>query len=308
MLDLIDFSCWNVYDGASEGSGRSEKIWLKSENGSMGLFKFPKINPSDNKETTEHISEHLAYKIGKVLGIPTAKVDLGVYNGRIGCMSHFVCEEKEILSEGIWFISSKFPQYDADKMINMADGKYYCLNHLLEAVPNILSNTMWMKMILFDFIIGNSDRHQSNWAILIKREKEHSLRLRWCPLYDNGSSLCCYINEEECEKFLGNDKTRFESLVDSKSRSLIRIDGTKKSLPTHREVVSFLLNNYAASKEIAKDIILKLSSIKIEEFLVEYPDDILYVNKKRLINKFLNRKCEILNELLKEVESGEEKK
>ena len=97
-------------------------------------------------------------------------------------------------------------------------------------------------------------------------------------------------------------------MVDSKSRSLIRIDGTKKSLPTHREVVSFLLNNYAASKEIAKDIILKLSSIKIEEFLVEYPDDILYVNKKRLINKFLNRKCEILNELLKEVESGEEKK
>ena len=44
MLKPIDFSMWNVYDGASEGSGRSEKIWLKSDNGEIGLFKFPKIN------------------------------------------------------------------------------------------------------------------------------------------------------------------------------------------------------------------------------------------------------------------------
>lgn len=308
MVAIIDFSTWNVYDGASEGSGRSEKIWLKSDEGSVGLFKFPKINPSDNKETTEHISEHLAHKIGNIIGVPTAKVDIGRYNGRIGCMSHFVCEEKEILSEGIWFISSKFPQYDADKMINMADKSYYCLNHLLETVPNILSSTIWMRMILFDFIIGNSDRHQSNWAILIKRENEHSLRLRWCPLYDNGSSLCCYVNEEETKKFLGNDKNRFESLVDSKSKSLIRIDGTKKSLPTHRQMVRFLLNNYSASKEIAKDIVSKFSCIKIEELLDEYPENILSANKKSLISKFLNRKCEILNELLKEVENNEENK
>ena len=37
MLKLIDFSKWNVYDGASEGSGRSEKIWLKSDVGEIPL-------------------------------------------------------------------------------------------------------------------------------------------------------------------------------------------------------------------------------------------------------------------------------
>ena len=31
MINIIDFSNWKEYDGASEGSGRSEKIWLKSD-------------------------------------------------------------------------------------------------------------------------------------------------------------------------------------------------------------------------------------------------------------------------------------
>ena len=59
------------------------------------------------------------------------------------------------------------------------------------------------------------------------------------------------------------------------------------------------------SKEIAKQIISKLSAEKIDELLIEYTDDILSETKKSLIKKFLMRKCEILNELLKEVENDE---
>jgi hypothetical protein len=92
----------------------------------------------------------------------------------------------------------------------------------------------WIQMLLFDFLIGNSDRHQSNWAILIKPsfdKKKISFRVRWSPLYDNGSSLCCFINNEELNQLLGKDKERFEALVDSKSRSRIRIDGFRKKRP-----------------------------------------------------------------------------
>lgn len=301
MVKPIDFTSWNVYDGASEGSGRSEKIWLQSKDGKIGLFKFPKINPSDNKVTTEHISEHLAHKIGNIIGIPTAKVDLGVYNGRIGCMSHFICEENEELREGICFISAKYPKYNVDSMFEPDEGKYYCLEHLLKSVPNVFLSRMWIGMILFDFLIGNSDRHHGNWAILIKKE-EGSVRLKWSPLYDNGSSLCCYVTEEAAIEYLGNDKNRFESLVDSKSRTLIRIDGTIEKTPTHKELVQFLLNKFKITRVIARKIFSDLSSEKIEELLNEYPESLLSENKKDLIKHFLNRKREILYRLLKESE------
>ena len=39
MIPVHDYSDWNIYDGASEGSGRSEKIWLISDDGNIGLFK-----------------------------------------------------------------------------------------------------------------------------------------------------------------------------------------------------------------------------------------------------------------------------
>lgn len=301
MKEIVDFSAWNKYDGFAEGSGRSEKIWLKSKDGKIGLFKFPKIIDSDkNQETTEHVSEHLAYKLGELLGVETAVVDVGTYNGRIGSMSYFVCEENEILREGIWFISAEFPKYNAETMRDEESNRYYCIEHLSSAITGFLSNKVWIEMMLFDFIIGNSDRHQSNWAILIKMEKQ-SIRIKWCPLYDNGSSLCCYVKEADIPAFLGNDKVRFNALVDSKSQSLIRIDGNKKKTPSHREVVEYLLKNYSVAKEIAKSFLGQLTKENIDTLLDEYSENILSCERKELIRLFLNTKAEILKLLLKEV-------
>ena len=51
----------------------------------------------------------------------------------------------------------------------------------------------FIKMLLFDLLIGNGDRHQDNWAILFSFDdvlsEPQKFQGRVSPLYDNGSSF-----------------------------------------------------------------------------------------------------------------------
>ena len=105
---------------------------------------------------------------------------------------------------------------------------------------------------------------------------------------------------------LGKDLNRFNALVDSKSKSLIRVDGFKKKSPTHREVVLYLIENYSSARNIARQIIEKLPKDVIDSLMDEYPAEILSSKKNKLIRQYLYKKIDILTTLLKEVESNEE--
>ena len=297
MFDVINFDSWKIYDGAAEGSGRSEKIWLISDTGEIGLFKFPKIDPVDQKETTEHVSEHLAYQLGKVLNVSTAKVDIGIRDGRIGSMSYLVRKQNEALVEGIDFISGKFPKYNAETMQDEETGTYYCIDHIFNSVSGVVPNRIWIEMMLFDFLIGNADRHQSNWALLMELVSKDpvSIQVRQCPLYDNGSSLCCYVNESQVED---KDTRRFEALVDSKSRSIIRIDGSIKAKPRHKEVAQYLIGKYPIAKTIAKRFLNRLHETTIDHIMDQYPTEVLDAKKNLLIRRYLLKKLELLDALL----------
>ena len=301
-VKIIGYEDWSVYNGFAEGSGRGEKLWLQSKFGEIGLFKFPKVDPLTLTSTTEYISEHMSHQIGEIINVKTAKVDIGVRNQRIGCMSYLLNKPDEAIIEGADFIIGKHPDYDTDEMKEKESGKYYSIEHLLEACESHDEKQKIIQMMLFDYLIGNSDRHQNNWAILVKsdkRQKNFNERI-FCPLYDNGSSLCSYVTDEQAKEILGKDKTRFEAIVNTKSRSMIRIDATSKNRPTHLEVAEYLLRQYPEAKNIAFEFCSSLTMRQIETLIEQY-QDLASENKLKLIKLFLVWKIEKLGILLNEV-------
>lgn len=284
---MKDFSFWEEYEGASEGSGRSEKIWLQNpDTGQTGLFKFKK-----DIGTTDHVSECIAYEIAQLLEIPCAKFEVGMYYGREGSMSYNIIKKtNQILVEGIYFITLNYPGYNPEQFIDSITKHRYSIEMVKKAIEQFVSIEGFLKMLMFDYLIGNSDRHQNNWAIIIEDDK-----MVWSPLYDNSSSLCAYISEEQIAGYFGKDKNRWNSLVDTKSRSLLRCKVLDEKRPTHLKVLKYLKGNYFEETcGFAKRIVTIMTEKQIYDILKLHSKEELSDNKKKLILKYLLEKRHML--------------
>lgn len=287
---MIDFSNWEEYDGLSEGSGRSEKLWLKNPiDNKIGLFKYTR-----SEITTEHISEKIAELLAEKIGLKSAHIDIGTYHDRIGCMSYLINTNEEILVEGITLITRYYPAYDQDALLDYDNNEYYSMEMIFKAVSEYNLKEDLIKIMIFDSIIGNSDRHHSNWAIL-----QEGTDTKICPLYDNGSSLCFCLSEEQIKSYLGKDVKRFNSLVDTKSKSMIRINKNEKKHPTHSCVLQYINDNFMTDtlKIWIKSVVDRLSKQVVDEILASFIDNGFSKDKAELISRFICKKIDIVKKI-----------
>lgn len=288
---ILDFSNWDIAEDFSPASGASDKEWIiNADRTQVGLFKFPKSD-----ETFEHFSEKISCELARIIGVESAKIDLGIYEDTLGSISYLINDKsKESLIEGVTLISKYRQNYDTFKLMDLDSGEYYNFDMILESIKSYGLKTDFFKVIIFDYIIGNSDRHHSNWGILQSDDK-----IRFCPIYDNGSSLCCYVKESDIKsKF--NDTQWFNSIVVSKSRSIIRLDKNKKSKPTHKEVMQYLSENYYEDTiDFVKGIKEKLNEEVISKLIEEYSYNILTDERKSFLKRYLVKKVEELISIYK---------
>ena len=139
---------------------------------------------------------------------------------------NIITNNYQMLKEGIEFIQNKYQYYDMDKLKDTYSNEPYSLQMIENCIEGLISIEKIYKFIIFDVLIGNSDRHHSNWAIINKRTKSEKFNnvmdvsFDLAPLYDNGSSLCAYVNEEDVDSILKDEK-RLNSLIYTKSKSTI---------------------------------------------------------------------------------------
>ncbi|MBU3210061.1 HipA domain-containing protein [Clostridium algidicarnis] len=279
---LISFDKWEVDEESPFGSGASEKKWLiNPETKQKGIFKFPK-GADIGKPTGEYWAEKVASQLAEVLGIECAKVDIGTFRGRVGSMSYMILKDDEELIEGIQYITNIYKEYNQDRFIDYRTEEPYSIKMILQSIKETGLQNDFLTIPIFDALIGNSDRHHSNWGIVRNKISGH---IRISPLYDNGSSLCCLIDSKDVESFL-RDKMRFESLIFGKSKSMIR--WTKPNRIRHFELVEYIRNEYYEETTCIVDKIEEeLSDDKIKEMIYSYDDSIIHPNIKKLLCAFL---------------------
>ena len=304
MFEVKDFNSWiEDKDSGRFGSGASEKIWLiNPKTNEKGLFKFPKVKDKEKGIITgEYWAEKLASEIGKLIDIECAKVDIGTYKGRIGSMSYNVIKDtSNTFREGLDYIQAQYPFYNKESLIDEYNNKKYSLQMIERSISGLLEISEILRIMIFDCLIGNSDRHHSNWGIIQYITDDNTKKhfcLKLCPLYDNGSSLCSYEDNSDLELFF-KDKMKFEALVNTKSKSAI---GWENERPIkHFELLKKIQENYyKLTVPYIKIIKYNINEEKINALLNKFDTNIISKNMKKLLKMYLlerrKRMLEIYN-------------
>lgn len=219
-------------------------------------------------------------------------------------MSYSFLSSTTSLVEGVEFILGKYPYYDKDTLIDKYSGMPYSFQMIVESMKPILEISTISKILLFDTLIGNSDRHHSNWGITETKASLYVEKglcpvnvMTLSPVYDNGSSLCSYINESDIETIL-KDKIRYESIINTKSKSAI---GWNNIRPIrHFELIKNLRNEYYdETVNFVINIKENITEQSVDTILSNFDDNIISSQMKKLLKKFIidrrNRIIEIYN-------------
>jgi len=169
------------------------------------LFKLSRTTPKV-KFPWQFWCEIIAYRFGCVIGVKVPPAHIGYskkYEQGVdtyaALIEWFYDEKEEGYIVGGQLMESHIKNFDRLK------GE----KHNFKTIRGIFKDSdigleHWAKVLTFDILIGNTDRHQDNWGLIVKRTKKGDkmlLDINMSPAFDNGTALCYEILEQDIDKY-----------------------------------------------------------------------------------------------------------
>ncbi len=208
---MIDFTKCELNKYKAYGGRTRRKIGIIYDNETY-MLKFPfrlkthYLKPYSNDCFSEYISCHIA----ETIGLEVQKTLLGNFENKVVV----ACKDFEKYN----FIFYSFFAVKNSVLESKTNGNDTRLNEILFSIENQHSidkkklKTFFWDMFIFDAYIGNTNRHNENWGLLLDNNRDISI----APIFACGSSLYPHILEEDFTRIL-NNKNEIKDLVFSNS-------------------------------------------------------------------------------------------
>lgn len=316
MAEFYDISEWEEKQHYNTGGTRNKLVVENPHNLSLYFFKTSlKKEKMDYKY--EFWSEIIASKIGLFLKYKMLVYDIAIHKDEMGCLSKLMINtDKEELNEGINYLRRYNQNYNPEDKSQYDKYTFSFIGEALKSHEMDFAIEDIIRVIIFDSIIGNSDRHQENWGFITSNspiqenkptrifgKKPISIRKEeFSPIYDSGSCLGRELTDEKVLQML-NNQDMLEAYV-KRGVSEIRWNDGKRI--NHFQLISNLKNEYSdfITKEIQRlkkiydeqnieKIVLDIDN-NLPKELKQYkiPDD-----RKKLIIKMVNLRFDKLSNL-----------
>lgn len=254
----------------------------------------------------ESITELLLNRLGVIFGLQMADSRIAMIGSQLRFLSrYFLNPEKEELVHGADILAG-FLNEDSPAFVEEVDKQKLTREWFtFQFVENAISNMFLYrkdeimhelsKLIIFDALVGNNDRHFFNWGVV--RSIEGCFQPYFSPIYDTARGLFWNYSEAKLIDIVEVNKT-----IDNHIRKYCKDSRPKigweneKNLNHFRLFEKIYTNEYYISSDEIKQL---LNSSVLEKMLMEVRQNfhsLMSVNRITMICKCLEYR---FNELLK---------
>lgn len=215
----------NRYDGADK------KRTVIDEFGEPYLLKLPsKANHNNEVSYSNNVfSEYIGCHIYETLAINAQKTYLGIFLNADN-IEKYACACKD-------FTSEQWKLIEFQKLSNSYDNDYLNIrggSTELKDIEEVLNNhnqivdrtklkQLFWDMFVVDALIGNFDRHNGNWGVLVNTRTNE---IKNAPVYDCGSCLFSQLTDDQMEQILTHQE-QINIRVYDRPLSAIKINDKK---------------------------------------------------------------------------------
>lgn len=217
----------------------------------------------------ESVTEFMINRIGEVLGLHMNEIKLVRANGQIRFLSRYFLNKNEKLVHGAEICGQYLD--DMPLALEIANHKkssreLFTFEFIKDAIRNVYPDCFetllfeLVRMITFDALVGNNDRHFYNWGIIDTAKKTSKLPT-FAPLYDSARGLLWNESDQNCRRQLKNHAENGKKILHYIENAAPRISIEDNKEANHFQLIDFI-KRYNKDYE---DCVVSLSSRNNEE-------------------------------------------
>lgn len=243
----------------------------------------------------ESVIEYMINRIGQQLSLNMNEVYLVKANSQIRFLSKYFLDKNENLIHGAEICGDhlgdmQFAKEIAEHKKNSRD--LFTFEFIKDAIRSVFPEIFeditknLVKMLVFDAIVGNNDRHFYNWGVIDNKKKTSKLA-EFAPVYDSARGLLWNRSDENIKNLWRNHLEGSNKVHKYMKEACPRISIEDNKQANHFELMDFL-KRYSPDYKL---IIEELANVENEK-------KVMRMLKKEFFPLFIYERYELITLIL----------